>query len=201
MNKKSIFITATNTEVGKSYASEVLLKQFAKDGLKVGYFKPVETGVVGAKPVDGSKLLSVARSLNPDFDFDLDMIVPYQFELPASVYVAKGKTEIDIRRLKSIKNELLKKCDALIIEGAGGLLVPIELDYFMIDLIKDLADETILISPSNLGSINDTLLSIEALKSRDINHKLLINLYRDKHSFEEVTMPFYRDYFSDVEFL
>ena len=60
--KEIYFVTATNTDVGKSYASEVLLKKFAKDGKKVGYFKPIETGVVDI-PKDGAKLLNIYLSV------------------------------------------------------------------------------------------------------------------------------------------
>ena len=65
-NKQIYFITATNTDIGKSYASEVFLKKFAKQGKKVGYFKPIETGVKTV-PLDGTKLLSITKKLNPNF--------------------------------------------------------------------------------------------------------------------------------------
>ena len=64
---KAIFITATNTNVGKTYASEVFLKYFAKQGLKVGYFKAIETGVENNSPFDGVKMFELAKELNPDF--------------------------------------------------------------------------------------------------------------------------------------
>ena len=63
---KSLFITATNTDVGKTYACEKFLNYFAKAGLKVGYFKPFETGVFD-KPLDGSKMLELAKKLNPNY--------------------------------------------------------------------------------------------------------------------------------------
>jgi dethiobiotin synthetase len=202
---KSIFVTATNTDVGKTYASEILLKKYAKDGYKVGYFKPIETGVVDS-PADGAKLLNLAKELNKDFNLNIKDVVPYQFRLPASPYVAKNGTIIDIEKLISQKEYLEQFCDVLIIEGAGGLLVPVEKDIFMIDLIKLLkVDETVMIVPSQLGSINDTLLSQEALKSRDIEFEWYINLYKsnksDKDNFESVTMPFYKEYFKKIKFL
>ncbi|MEA2017457.1 MAG: dethiobiotin synthase, partial [Campylobacterota bacterium] len=91
------------------------------------------------------------------------------------------------------------------VEGAGGLMVPIEKDYFMIDLIlefqKKLNSKTILISPSNLGSINDTLLSQEMLKNYNINYQWYINLYKDKDGFKTITLPFYKEYFDKISFL
>jgi len=202
--KKIFFVTATNTNVGKSYACEVFLQKFAKENKKVGYFKPIETGV---NPIaqDGFKLLQIVKSLNPNFPFTLDDIVPYQFELPASPFVAKKKSTIDIALLLEKAKKLLDFCDILIIEGAGGLMVPIEKNYFMIDLIKTFQEQlkanTILISPSNIGSINDTLLSQAMLNKYKVNYEWYINLYKDKESFNTTTLPFYKEYFDKISFL
>ncbi len=197
---KSLFITATNTDVGKTYACEKFLNYFAKAGLKVGYFKPFETGVFD-KPLDGSKMLELAKKLNPSFNVTINDVVPYQFKLPAAPYVAKGNTIIDIDFLKEKKRYLEQFCDVLIIEGAGGLMVPIEKDLFIIDLIKEFECEAILITPSKLGCINDTLLSINALKAKNIDFEFYINLYQDINSFEEVSKPFLLDYFEKLNFL
>lgn len=197
---KSLFITATNTDVGKTYACEKFLNYFAKAGLKVGYFKPFETGVFD-KPLDGSKMLELAKKLNPSFNVTINDVVPYQFKLPAAPYVAKGNTIIDIDFLKEKKRYLEQFCDVLIIEGAGGLMVPIEKDLFVIDLIKEFDCEAILITPSKLGCINDTLLSINALKAKNIDFEFYINLYQDINSFEKVSKPFLLDYFEKLNFL
>ncbi len=197
---KCIFISATNTDVGKTYASEKFLRFFAKNGLKVGYFKPFETGVITA-PLDGTKMLSLTKELNPLFDVSIKDVVPYQFKLPAAPYVAKENTTIDINLIKEKKEYLETLCDVLIIEGAGGLMVPLEKDLFIIDLIKEFDGETILVTPSKLGCINDTLLSIEALKARSINFEFFINLYEDKEDFSKVSLPFLEKYFDKLNFL
>ncbi len=202
--KEVFFVTATNTDVGKSYASEIFLEKFAKENKKVGYFKPIETGV-DTLPQDGLKLLQIVQNLNPHFTPDLNEVVPYQFKLPAAPFVAKGDTKIDIQNLLQKAKNLLNYCDVLIVEGAGGLMVPIEKNYFMIDLIKEfhkqLNAKTILISPSNLGSINDTMLSQTLLKNYNINYEWYINLYKDKESFKTVTLPFYKEYFNQINYL
>ena len=201
MNKKQIyFITATNTDVGKTKACEIFLKKFAQEGKKVGYFKPIETGVIDT-PTDGIKMLNLSKTLNANFDVSINDIVPFQFKLAASPFVASGLQTIDINIIKDKINYLLKFCDTLIIEGAGGLMVPINKNYFIIDLIKELDIQTILIVPSNLGSINDTLLSQMALKNYNIDFKWYINLYKDKENFEKVTLPFYKEYFSNIQLL
>ncbi|PIF04197.1 MAG: dethiobiotin synthase [Arcobacter sp.] len=207
MKKKQIyFITATNTDIGKTYASELFLKKFAKKGKKVGYFKPIETGVID-KPLDGTKLLNITKKLNRTFHFTINDIIKYQFQLPASPYVAnkKAKINIDILSLISQAKKLLKKCDILIIEGAGGLMVPIKKNYFMIDLIKEFQDnfkmKTILIVPSFLGSINDTLLSQNTLNQYNIKYHWYINLYKNKKEFKKITLPFYQKYFKKIRYL
>ncbi len=195
-----LFISATNTDVGKTYACEKILKHYSNKGLKVGYFKPCETGVINT-PLDGTKMLNLVKKLNPDFDLDINEVVPYQFELPAAPYVAKKDSDIDIDFLKKQVIYLKSFCDVLVIEGAGGLMVPIKKDLFIIDLIKEFEAKAVLISPSKLGCINDTLLSIEALKNRNIDFDWYINLYQDKDSFNEVSRPFLEDYFKELKFL
>lgn len=195
-----LFISATNTDVGKTYACEKFLKHYSRKGLKVGYFKPCETGVINS-PLDGTKMLNLVKKLNPNFDLDIKELVPYQFELPAAPYVARGETNIDIEFLKKQVLYLKSLCDVLVIEGAGGLMVPVKKDLFIIDLIKEFEAKAILISPSKLGCINDTLLSIEALKNRNIDFDWYINLYEDKDSFDEVSRPFLEDYFKELKFL
>ena len=199
--KEIYFITATNTNVGKTHACEFFLNEFAKAGRKVGYFKPIETGVK-TTPEDGTKLMQIAKNLNPEFDVNINDVVPFQFSLSASPFVANGGKNIRISTIKSKIKYLLKFCDLLIVEGAGGLMVPINKDYFMIDLIQELnPNETFLIVPSHLGSINETLLSINALKSRNINHTWYINLYKDEEDFQTTTLPFYKAYFDRLHFL
>ncbi|APW66364.1 dethiobiotin synthase [Poseidonibacter parvus] len=197
---KSIFITATNTDVGKTYASEKFLRYFSRKGLKVGYFKPCETGVI-TQPIDGSKMLNLTKELNKDFKANINDVVPYQFKLPAAPYVAKEDTRISLEVLKQKQAYLQSMCDVLIIEGAGGLMVPLEANLFIIDLIKEFESQTILITPSKLGCINDTLLSIEALKNRNIDFEFFINLYQDKDSFKKVSEPFLKDHFKTLQFL
>ncbi|MBP6712560.1 MAG: dethiobiotin synthase [Aliarcobacter sp.] len=197
---KSIFITATNTDVGKTYASEKFLRFFAKNGLKVGYFKPCETGVIDF-PLDGTKMLNLTKELNPNFKVSINDVVPYQFKLPAAPYVAKGNSLISLDYIKEKKKYLQQFCDVLIIEGAGGLMVPLEKNLFIIDLIKELDSQAILITPSKLGCINDTLLSINALKAKNIDFEFFINLYQDIDSFEKVSKPFLLDYFKELNFL
>ena len=131
--KKRVFVTATNTDIGKTYTTKLLLKKFAKDGLRVGVFKPIETGVIDNAP-DGDELLRVVKELNPEFkDIKRSDIVPITYKLPAAPFVSSKNMPLDYKRLDSAVKKLEMLCDILIIEGAGGLYVPIDDKTMMID--------------------------------------------------------------------
>ena len=197
MQVQSLFITATGTNVGKTHTTLKLIEAFASRGLKVGVFKPIETGVTDTLP-DASLLLKVCRKVNKNFkDLSPEEITAYTFPLPAAPFCADINKEIVIDKIIEKYHELAQLCDILLVEGAGGLLVPITIDFLMIDLAKKLGSKVLLVTPSRLGCINDTLLSQEALKSRNIEFDWCVNLYEDKESFSEVTKPFYDEIFPE----
>jgi dethiobiotin synthetase len=188
---KLLFVTATNTNVGKTYTTIKLIESFAKQGILVGVCKPIETGVI-EEPLDAKTLLKTVQRYNKNFKtLKPTDITAYTFKLPASPFCADYKRTIKIEQIKAKITELQSLCDLLIIEGAGGLMVPITANYKMIDLIEELHCKTLLVTPSRLGCINDTLLSIEALENRNINFDWCVNLYEDKDEFKKVTQPFY----------
>jgi dethiobiotin synthetase len=188
---KPLFVTATNTNVGKTYTTVKLIESFAKEGILIGACKAIETGVEN-EPLDARELLTAVQQYNPNFkNLKPIDITAYTFELPAAPFCADTKQSIEIEKIKAKIYELQKLCDLLIIEGAGGLMVPITKDYNMIDLAKELNLQTLLVTPSRLGCINDTLLSIEALKKYEIPFDWCVNLYEDKKKFPEVTQPYY----------
>ena len=195
MQVQSLFITATGTNVGKTYTTLKLIEAFASQGLKVGVFKPIETGVINTAP-DANILLKVCRKVNKNFkDLTPQDITAYTFPLPAAPFCADTGQTIEIDKIIEKYHELSQLCDILLVEGAGGLLVPIIKDFMMIDLVKKLGSKVLLVTPSRLGCVNDTLLSQEALKSRNIEFDWCVNLYEDKESFSEVTKPFYDEMF------
>lgn len=197
--KKRIFITATNTNIGKTYATSLLLEEFASQGLRVGVFKPIETGVETI-PLDGKKLFDIACRLNPELRcLSLKTIVPYQFRLPAAPIVAKEEHKINIDFLEHKLQEIEKYCDVVLIEGAGGLLVPVEEELFMVDFISIFKASTLLVCPSRLGSINDTLLSRYLLEDKKIAYVWAINLFEDKDTFAQVSAPFYHNDFLTLQ--
>ena len=188
-----IFVTATNTDVGKTHATIRLMHIAAGMGLCPLALKPVETGVGEEGPTDGIRLLQAAKALNPDAEpLKVEDIVPYRFALPAAPFVAKGETVIDPAKLTEAADRLGQYCDILFIEGAGGLMVPVERNLFMIDFPRIFGAHTLLIAPGGLGSINDTLLSLEALENRRLPHSLLLNLRPEtSDAFKRLTRPYY----------
>lgn len=189
---KRIFITATNTDIGKTYTTKLLLKSFAARGLRVGVMKPVETGVVNGFYPDGSELLELVQELNPEFiGLRVQNIVPIAYELPAAPFVASNNKPLDINRLHVTMNKLEKLCDVLIIEGAGGLYVPVDEKYMMIDLIKELEACALLVTHCSLGCINDTLLSKKALESKNIPHIVGFNCKKEENGFLHVSQPYF----------
>jgi len=194
---RSLFITATGTDVGKTYTTLQLIEALASKGLSVGVFKPIETGVTHSAP-DASLLLEACRKVNEKFkDLSLEDITAYTFSLPAAPFCADVDNTIKISKIIEKHDELSKLCDILLVEGAGGLMVPITKEYMMINLIKELDTKTLLVTPSRLGCINDTVLSILALKTFDIDFDWCVNLYEDREDFAQVTKPYYDEVFPE----
>jgi len=191
MQIRPIFIIATNTNVGKTYTTLKLIEEFGKLGIKPVVYKPIETGVADI-PADASPLLQKAKNVNPCLQnltsFD---ITSYTFTLPAAPYVADSKKEIDISKLKNDYEKLSLLGDILLIEGAGGLMTPISKELKMIDLIELFDAHVLLVTSSRLGSINDTLLSMEAMKNRQLSFDWCVNAYDDIDTFDLVTKPYY----------
>ncbi|MFA6760436.1 MAG: dethiobiotin synthase [Sulfuricurvum sp.] len=187
---KKIFITATNTNIGKTYTAKKVLSEFASRGFSIGVLKPVETGV-DELPSDALELFSLAKTLNPKLNtLDLSDIVPFTFTEPMAPFVASRGEDLDLGIIKSAITKQEDLCDILIIEGAGGVLVPINFDYTMLDLAREFCDATLLVSHCNLGCINDAMLSKNALQ--DLPHQLVFNPKNSsKESFLATSKPYF----------
>ena len=185
----NIFISANNTNQGKTYSTLLLMEEFAKRGYKVGAFKPIETGVDNIA-LDGEKLLKKSQELNPNFkNISLEDIVPIQMKLPAAPIVA-GK--VDFEKIKNSYNKLKPLCDILFIEGAGGILVPVTKNFLMIDFLKFFNAKLFLVIGSKLGMINDFLLNKFYLEKNNIPFTWAINLFDD--SYFQITHPFLKQF-------
>ena len=190
---KKIFITATNTNIGKTYTTKLLLQEYARDGFKVGVIKPIETGVINNEYLDANELFNLVKKLNSEFQkLTITDIVPISFKLPAAPAIASDFKHIDVKKIKNAILKLEKICDILLIEGAGGLYVPINQDYMMLDLIKELnIDKTLLITHCSLGCINDTLLSKMALDNNNIKNIIAFNCKDEDKNFNQISKPYF----------
>jgi dethiobiotin synthetase len=198
MKYRPIFITATNTDVGKTYATCKLIKELSNRGLKVGVFKPIETGVID-EPLDGKELLKLAQKYNPHLkSFTCKDIVPIQYKLPASPFVSKGDEKIDMNLLHVAFEKIASISDIVLIEGAGGLMVPVDENLYMYDFIKEFNAVTLLVTHANLGCINDTLLNKNLLDSLHVKYQWCINFRDNEESFKQTTLPYYKNRFGKV---
>lgn len=158
-----IFISGTDTGVGKTAVACALAKALAARGIKVGVMKPVETGVGEAGPLDA---LALARAANQDEA--LDRLCPFRFALPAAPSVAARAegARIEIEHIAQQYSDLAREFEFMLVEGAGGLRVPIVDDFDMIDLAQRLALPILLVARGNLGTINHTGLSLAEMERR-----------------------------------
>jgi dethiobiotin synthase len=151
---KQFFITGTDTGVGKTHVSAILTH-----GLKASYWKPIQSGI---EEESDTELVARLTQL-PENHFIPEV---YRLKKPRSPHEAaesEGKViDPEQLRLPAISGNL-------IVEGAGGLHVPITWDYWMIDLIKSFDLPVIVVTRTQLGTLNHTLLSLEALKARNIS--------------------------------
>ena len=181
---KGIFITGTDTGIGKTLMSAGLARLLVNRDVKVGVFKPVASG--GAVSEDG-KLLQKAAQL-PDSAYP--GIVPVHFKQPLAPWVAGWKEgKIDLSKIEKAYQKAKASCDFLIIEGVGGIQVPITQDFFVTNWIQKWKLPTLVVARAGLGTINHTLLTVEALQRRKIEVMgVLVNGYKGKELSERTNV-------------
>lgn len=160
LNIKNIFITSTDTGAGKSIFSSILALAFYNQGKKVCISKPVQTGFLK----DSDTLKKLTGNKIPIFN-------TYSFLLPAAPIVSAEheNKKIEIEKIISDIKKLGKEFDCIIVEGIGGIAVPIIDNYLVADLIKDLNYPVVIVSRPSLGTINHTVLTIEFIKQKRLN--------------------------------
>ena len=180
---KNIFITATGTDIGKTYVSALIVKKIRQSGFNCGYFKPVLSGVEEFEGiltksdcnyvVDTAKIPAAANDC-----------VTYWWKEAVSPHLASQRAgeSIDTERILADYKKASEKYDYLLIEGAGGITCPLRLEngekYLLKDLIKDLGINVLLIADGGLGTINSVLLTTEYAKTNGINIEgIILNNY------------------------
>jgi len=166
---RGLFITGTDTGVGKTLVSVGLITLLKEMGMHVGVMKPVESGCQRENgeliPADATLLKNAADSQD-----DLDIINPYALELPLAPALAADAEGIEIRLevIQRAFQTLTSSHDIVIVEGAGGFLVPLFGDYFMADLAKEWDLPILVVTEAKLGIINHTLLTLAHAREREI---------------------------------
>jgi len=166
--KNGFFVTGTDTGVGKTTIAAAIIRTALQKGLRSVGMKPVETGCRREGdtliPEDGTVLWHAA-----DRVVALDDVVPVRFAKPVAPLVAErleGHT-VDLARIHKMLDRLNEEFDTVVVEGAGGLFVPItdsspRRPYFMLDLARDIGFPLIIVARAGLGTLNHTLLSVKA---------------------------------------
>ena len=171
---KPLFITATDTDIGKTYVCAGLAHSLKKLDIDVGIMKPFACGVKQKTGFSSNDLtiLSKAAMVN---DAE-ELLNPFFFPIPASPYTAAKNlgVKIDINYLMKCFRKLDKIHDVMLVEGIGGIMTPILKDYAIIDLIKDLEANTIIVTSSKIGTINHTIMTCNMCKNMKIPVKGLI---------------------------
>jgi dethiobiotin synthetase len=197
---QGVFVTGTGTEVGKTVVAAVLARTLASAGKRVAVFKPAVTGLddypgAGANlGVDGPKSEDIARfsarrppAPAPAPDHVVlreaagsgqgdDEVAPYRYGPPMSPHLAAGLAgeEIDPGRLREGARAAADGADALVCEGVGGLLVPLAPDYLVRDFATDLGLPLVVVASPGLGTINHTLLTVEAARAASLDVGLVV---------------------------
>jgi len=165
---RRFLITGTDTGVGKTTVGCALAFALRMRGLRVGVMKPVETGVENVA-MDAEALRASSGSQHP-----LDVICPFRYRMPLAPAMAaevEGSPPPDIRRIKAAFAEIAASSDVVLVEGAGGLAVPITWETNYADLARELDLELILVVANRLGSLNSTLLTLDFAARRGLRVK------------------------------
>jgi len=210
---KSLFISGTDTDVGKTYVAAGLAVTLRQMGIDIGVMKPFAAGKAqkkGFKSEDVEILANAARVTDPE-----KLLNPQFFPIAASPYTAwmNLKTKPKINSVLSSFKILSKIHSFMLVEGMGGIMTPILNNYFIIDLIKDMRTPVVLVTRTKIGTINHTIMTVKLCQKYKIPIKgIIINdfdsdgydsreLTRDLKSLTSVpilgSIPFIKD-MSDV---
>jgi len=171
--RRGIFVTGNGTDVGKSVVSAILVEALSAD-----YWKPVQAGIESSDSDWIRSVVSKERLIHPE---------RFRLSKPMSPHAA---AQIDGVRVELSSFSMPQTNKMLIVEGAGGLLVPLNEEELMVDLIKQFKLPALVVSKNYLGSINHTLLTIEALERRDIPILGLVFNGPEVKSSEEAILAF-----------
>ena len=168
---KGIFVTATDTEIGKTSVAVGLIHFLKELGLNIGVMKPVASGIVKINEAQGIStdveiLVEASNSKDPG-----EWTNPYCFSTPVvpSLAAKLEGVEVDLSWIVSCFEQIFRRHDLVVVEGAGGVLSPVSEKLLMVDIIKCLQLPAVIVAKASLGAINQTLMTYECLKHRSID--------------------------------
>jgi dethiobiotin synthetase len=183
----AVFVTGTDTGVGKTVFAGLLARRLSEQGLSVITQKWIETGTKGFSR-DISQHLRFMGARRKDLARYEPHVCPYSFSFPASPHLASRLERRTVRAAKIKKSfRLLQKAfDFVVVEGTGGALVPYSGKRLLLDIAKDLKLPVIIVAANRLGAINHTLLTIEAIRRRGMKIAAVIfnDMYKGKKIIE-----------------
>lgn len=187
-----LFITATDTEVGKTIITAAIARVLHLQGLRVGVCKPVASGCVhrreGLVSEDAELLAAGAESRHP-----LDLICPQRFAEPLAPAIAadRAKQPLDWGTINHALQYMSREVDVMLVEGVGGVRAPMDRQHTVIDMARWLGLPAVIVARPNLGTINHTLLTADCLRAAGVPIAgVVINRYlTDRASIAEEANP------------
>ncbi|MCB0864257.1 MAG: dethiobiotin synthase [Solirubrobacterales bacterium] len=170
---RGFFVTGTGTDVGKRVVADVIARAAAERGERVRVFKPAVSGLDDGGESDHALLRRAAGSPQSD-----EEIAPYRYGPPVSPHLGAEMEdeEIDPQRLLATAAAAREGSSFFVCEGVGGILVPLAPGYLIRNLAADLALPLVIVAPPGLGTINHTLLTIEAAWTAELDiHAVVLN--------------------------
>lgn len=199
-----LFVTATDTEVGKTVISGAIANYFLRQGARVAVSKPIATGCVhrreGWVSEDAEFLASCA-----DARFPLDVICPQRYREPLAPVVAADRAQqpLDWSAIDRSLKMMTRQSDVIVVEGIGGILVPLDHEHTTLDLAQWLKLRAVVVARPNLGTINHTLMTLRTLREAGVAVAgVVINRYpAESASVAEETNPRYIEKYGKVPIL
>jgi dethiobiotin synthetase len=163
---RGLFVTGTDTGVGKTVITAAITAMLRAEGLNAGVWKPIQSGApLGSGLTDAERLLKITGLKERP-----EAVAPFTFEAPLTPMLAAKQAGVNLtlKELIAAGLPLTKRYEALLVEGAGGVAVPLTEDALLVDLISELGIPVLIVARSSLGTINHTLLTAAFLRNHGI---------------------------------
>ena len=189
---KGLFITGTDTGVGKTVVTGAIGAALAGRGVTPGVFKPIATGCrLTREGLVSQDVEFLAHCTDSSLPLPHINPIRYQPSVAPLVAIERSERPVDWEALQLAYDNVIAGSDAVLVEGIGGVLVPIESDYLVLDLMVDMAIPVLIVAASRLGMINHTLMTLEICRARGLEIAgVIVNGYRPENaSLAEETNP------------